>query len=484
MILGNIRSASFWISKGSALLASLLTAASLAAGNGTVVLEGGRLFDPRSKSEIDTAAIVIRGDRIESVIEKGARYDRPEGAQVIDASGRFIVPGLIDAHTHLNHVLRSAHVTADEILPLYLACGITSVRDVGDDVVPQRILANRAEAHPELSPRIFLASPLIDGARPYHKESSVSMTDPAAVPAFVDDMAAWGVRTFKIYVGTQRPVGKAVIEAAHQHGLWVTAHLGKYRPQDAVPDGIDCLEHIASVFDYVLPPNTPEWPALDERGSISPAHLQQLWETILAAKAALDLDSPRVRELIDLIVSHRTFVDPTLVVFRNWMLLSDSPDVLQHPDNAAVPGRLRRMWFSSVPRSDTTAANRKLREQAFAKMLELTGRLHRAGVTLLAGTDAPVQFCPPGGALLQELELLVEAGLTPADALAAATINNAHAVQESDTLGVVAPGRAADLVILDADPLADIRNMRRIHRVIHSGRICDPAALRALVPAE
>ena len=118
-----------------------------------------------------------------------------------------------------------------------------------------------------------------------------------------------------------------------------------------------------------------------------------------------------------------------------------------------------------------------LRRQQMAKLQELTGVLYRAGVPLLAGTDSPVHFCPPGFAFHQELELLVEAGLPPAAALTAATRNNARALNESDRLGSIEPGKLADLVILDADPLADIRNTRRISRVIRGGIVCDPAAL-------
>jgi imidazolonepropionase-like amidohydrolase len=115
-------------------------------------------------------------------------------------------------------------------------------------------------------------------------------------------------------------------------------------------------------------------------------------------------------------------------------------------------------------------------------MKQLTLRLQRAGVELMAGSDTPVQFCPPGGALLQELELLAEAGLTPAEALRAATRNNARALGQTADLGSIEVGKIADLVILSSDPLADIRHTRDIHRVIHGGRVLDPAELVRQVP--
>jgi imidazolonepropionase-like amidohydrolase len=128
-------------------------------------------------------------------------------------------------------------------------------------------------------------------------------------------------------------------------------------------------------------------------------------------------------------------------------------------------------------------ATRERRRAEFQKYQELTGVLSRAGVPLLAGTDAPEPYCPPGFALHQELELLVEAGLTPVAALQAATINNARALKQGNQLGSLEAGKLADLIILDADPTADIRNTRKIVQVIHGGIVCDPQTLLKAVPA-
>ena len=120
----------------------------------------------------------------------------------------------------------------------------------------------------------------------------------------------------------------------------------------------------------------------------------------------------------------------------------------------------------------------------FRKYQELTGLLHAAGVPLLAGTETPEPFVPPGYSLHQELEMLVESGLSPAAALAAATINNARALNQQDRLGTISPGKLADLVILDADPTIDIRHARRIHAIVHRGLLCDPATVLKAVPTE
>jgi len=449
-----------------------------------VVLEGGSAFDAATGRMQPFAAIVIEDGRIGAIVPPGAAYSVPPGAQVIDTRGRFVIPGLIDGHVHLVHILRTLQITADELFPLFLAHGITTLRDVGDEVVAEKLLQKDAAARPGTAPRIVMGSLLVDGNPPYHAFISWPITDPAKVTAFVDDMAGWGVQTFKIYVGTSRPVGQAVIREAHLRGKWVTAHLAwDYRAQDAVADGIDSLEHIGALFEFMLPPETPRWPPPAERVGRSAEELAALERRILEIKADVDLTSPRVTGLIADLVAHKVAVDPTLVVYRNWMLLRDLPEVQQHPDLRMVPARLREGWLRSAQAQPLDPATQELRRRQFAKLQELTGLLYRAGVELMAGTDTPVQFCPPGGAMHQELELLVASGLSPADALIAATKHNARALGEADQVGTIEAGKRADLVILEADPLADIRNTRKIHRVIHAGYVADPAALRQAVPA-
>ena len=221
-----------------------------ASGQDSLVLRGGQLFDSVNAELRPVGAIVIEGERIKALVPPGQPVPIPRGARVIDTRGKFLIPGLIDAHAHLVHILNSAHLTGDEILPLYLANGVTALRDVGDEIVAESLVARHSRNQPDTAPRIFLGSPLVDADPPYHKLIGRAVSEPDEVPAFVDDMLKWGVQTFKIYVGTQRPVGKRLIEEAHRHGKRVAGHLGKYRAQEAVEDGIDSLEHISSVFRF------------------------------------------------------------------------------------------------------------------------------------------------------------------------------------------------------------------------------------------
>jgi imidazolonepropionase-like amidohydrolase len=448
---------------GWGVLVLLFAAIAVHAADPPLVIQGGALFDPVSGKMHPVQAIVIEDETIKAVGTPDKPATIPDGARVIDAKGKFIIPGLIDAHVHLVHRLNFAHVTGDEVLPLFLAAGVTSVRDTGDEIVAQTGVAHFAASHPERCPRVFTCSWLIDADPPIHRDIGYPVTDPAKVPALVEDMVAWRVTTLKIYARTGRDVGRKVIEEGHKRGLVVTGHLSGYTAQDAVEDGIDCLEHIWSVFDFIIPPEVKKQP--DHR-------------------ATLDLNNPQAKSLITTLAKRKVLVDPTLTVFRNMLLLSDLEEVQRHPDNALMPERLRTYWDGYRRGQGLAPATRDRRRAEFAKYQELTGLLHRAGVPLLAGTDAPEPYCPPGFSLHQELEYLVASGLTPADALRAATLNNARALKKDDKLGSVAAGKLADLVILGADPTADVRNTRKIERVIRGGLICEPKKLLDAVPGK
>jgi hypothetical protein len=422
-----------------------------------VVIQGGNMFDSISGRMQPERTVVIEGRMIKAIGTPEKPVPLPENACVIDARGKYIIPGLIDGHVHLAFVLDAAHITGDEVLPLYLANGVTSLRGAGDKVVASTTLAHFADSHPDRCPRIFTASDVIDCDPPIHgNDLGIGISDPEKVRALVEDMVAWKVTTLKIYAGTKRPVGKKVIEEGHRHGLAVTAHLSHYSAQDAVEDGIDCLEHIWSVFDFILPPGS--------------------------SRDKVDLHNPQAKALIASLAEKKVIVGPTLVVFRNMLLLPDQKEVYDHSDNAHVPTRLRTSWEKTVREQRISPSTLESRRAEFRKYQELTGLLYQAGVPLMAGTDAPEPYCPPGFALHQELELLVESGLSPAAALQAATINVAKALRQERQLGSIEAGKAADLVILAADPLADIRNTRKIERVLRNGIVCDPRALLDAMP--
>jgi len=430
----------------------------------TLCIERCAVFDPESGAMLPEQTIVVRGERIVAVTPADQVTELPADATRIDGRGKFALPGLIDAHVHVVHVLDFAHVTGDEVLPLYLAAGVTSIRSTGDEVVAATLVARFAAAHPASSPRVFTCSPLLDGDPPIHRDVGRAVTDPAQVPALFDELLPWHVTTVKIYAGTGPDVGRAIIREAHRRGLFVTAHLGKYSAQQAVADGIDGLEHIWSVFNYVIPPQF----------SGQPGH-----------RGTLDLDNSLCDALVAELARTKTYVDPTLTVFRNMILLSDVPEVRDSPDNGLAPARLRAFWPIYLQRTGCPQGGRlEERRREFAKYQELTRKLFRAGVPLLAGTDAPEPQVTPGFSLHEELERLVESGLPPAAALKSATLLNATALKQQAHLGSIAGGKLADIVLLNANPLDDVRHTRRIDLVVRGGVVSRPAELLKLVPRD
>jgi imidazolonepropionase-like amidohydrolase len=422
------------------------------------------VFDPESEKLLPRRTIVIRGQHIVSVNGPDQPSEIPPDAVRIDGRGKFALPGLIDAHVHLVHVSDFARVTGDELLPLFLAAGVTSVRSTGDEIVAATLVARFAQRHPESSPRVFTCSPLLDADPPIHRDVGRAVTDPAQVPALLDDLQRWNVSTLKIYAGTRREVGRAIIEEGHRRGLLVTAHLGAYPAQQAVADGVDCLEHIWSVFNYVIPADVAK----------EPGH-----------RGRLDFNTPLCEALVADLVRQETFVDPTLAVFRNMILLPDVPEVRDHPDNALVPKRLRDFWPIYLAKTGCPQGGAlEDRRREFAKYQELTGKLYRAGVPILVGTDAPEPQVTPGFSLHQELEMLVESGLPPAAALRAATLHNAKVLRQEKHLGSLAPGKWADILLLTANPVDDIRNTRLIELVIRGGLVTRPDDVLKLVPRD
>ena len=416
-----------------------------------------------SRTMLPQRTIVVKGDRVAAVAAPGEQLEIPAGATRIDGRGKFVLPGLIDAHVYLVHILDFSNVSGDEVLPLYLAAGVTTVRSTGEEIVAATLIARDAMRRPERSPRIFTCSPVLDADPPIHKDVGRAVRDPAEVPALIEEMKRWNATTIKVYARHQAPVGSAIIREGHRQGLFVTGHLIDYPAQEAVDDGIDCLEHITTVFDFVIPPEVAKQPG--HRGTV-------------------DLNNAMCQGLIDQLLAHKTLVDPTLIVFRNMILLPDKPEIAEHPDNALVPARLRAFWPTYIRRVGHPQREIAKREREYAKYSELTGMLHRAGVPLLVGTDSPEPNVTPGFSLHTEMELMVASGMTPAEVLAAATMLNATTVRQAHALGSIAPGKLADMVMLTANPLDDIKNSRQIELVVHGGIVCRPAELLALVPKD
>ena len=387
--------------------------------SGTYAMTGATIVDGTGRAAIADGVIVVRDGRIADVGPRTA-VTVPPGVPTVDVDGKTIVPGLWDMHTH---------VTQIEWAPAYLAAGVTTVRDMGNEfefVVPLRdaIASGRA-----LGPRI-LAAGLIDGGGPNAFGVEYAATPEEARQAVAKYHDA-GFQQIKIYSLVTPAIVEAICAEAHRLGLTVTGH---------VPNGMTIEQAAAAGMDHV-------------------AHLPIRGEA----------SSDEVKKTIAFLKDHQTVIDPT----QSWNELlghaAGTPISTFQPGISKIPAPLNRV-FSNAGATGIDAATARTRLE---RSLRIVKALHDAGVPIVAGTDEGV----PGHSVHREIELYVEAGLTPMEALQAATIVPARAMKMDAEVGTIERGKRADLVVLNANPLDGIRNIRSVRWTIRDGRVYDSPAL-------
>jgi imidazolonepropionase-like amidohydrolase len=424
-----------------------------------LAITGGTVVDVRTGELHPNTTIVIDGERIASV---GAEF--PETAQVIDASGAWLLPGLVDMHAHTTGDLK------DRLHHLYLAYGVTTVRDTGGNLTLLRLLKDRLESGTHTGPRIFFAGPLLDGATPVWPPMSIMVDTPERARAAVQFLASQGVDFIKVYNWVPEASLEVILDTAHQLGLRVTGHVPRTITMTrAIQLGMDCLEHIRITGRELL--------SAEEADRIDPLPVARR-ETLLWER--FQLESEPMERLIRLVADSRVFLDPTLLVDTALSLDGYAIDT-ENPANADIPADVRNAFAREERPSifDTSEVSLEVARDGFRKRQRLVGMLHQAGARLLAGTDCyGLGKQLPGLGLQNELALLVESGLSPLAALQAATLTAADALGQSDRLGTLDPGKLADIVVVEGDPLADIHNARRVRTVLKAGRVYDARTLR------
>jgi len=387
--------------------------------SGTYAMTGATIVDGTGRAPIPDGVIVVRDGRIDDVGPRAA-VTIPAGVPTVAVDGKTILPGLWDMHTH---------VTQIEWAPAYLAAGVTTVRDMGNEfefVVPLRdaIASGRA-----LGPRI-LAAGLIDGGGPNAFGVYYAATPEEAKQAVAKYHDA-GFQQIKIYSLVTPPIVEAICAEAHRLGMTVTGH---------VPNGMTIEQAAAAGMDHV-------------------AHLP------IRGEAASD----DVQKTIAFLRDHKTVIDPT----QSWNELlghaAGTPISAFQPGVLKIPAPLNRV-FSNAGAAGIDAATARTRLE---RGLRIVKALHDAGVPIVAGTDEGI----PGYSVHREIELYVEAGLTPMEALQAATVVSARAMKMDAEVGTIERGKRADMVVLNANPLDAIRNIRSVRWTIREGRVYDAPAL-------
>ncbi len=383
-----------------------------------IAIVGATLIDGTGGPAVSDSVVIIRGERIVAV-GKRAAVKVPAGAEVFDAKGLTLVPGLIDSHFHID---------GDDPLPaLYLSHGVTSVRDPGQWIEAYDAARNASAP----VPRLFLCGPHLDSPPPAYPTDSYIVRDAEetrlAVNRFVDD----GASAIKVYFRLPLALMKVAIETAHARGVPVMGHLEIVDARDAIRAGIDGIEHATSFGTALLPLRDAEKyrQAVLADNNARREGRYQVWN-------AINLNTPQAAPLFKLIVDRGVVVSPTLAVFERQRGDKDTTDVHVH---------------------------------AFKQMEAFVGLANKAGAKIVVGSHSDVPHAKRGWAYQRELELLVESGLTPMQALVAGTMQNARYFHVADRLGSIETGKLADLVLVDGDPLQNISNMRRIKRVMLNG---------------
>jgi imidazolonepropionase-like amidohydrolase len=432
---------------------------------GPTVITHVTVVNPGTSSVQRNQTVVVTGDRITSVSD-AEKFQVPKNARVIDATGQYLIPGLWDMHVH------SAFGDwfpggRDIILPLFIANGVTGVRDMGGDIPVLSEWRSEIESGRIVGPRMVISGPMLDGNLPNGKlrfPSSIAVSTPASVVAAVDSLKAQGVDFIKVQSVISRDAYLTAAAEAHKQGLPIVGHVpDKVRIREVVEAGQKSIEHLMGIFEGC---STEEDRFIKGEGNL---------KLLLTTQ-----DQQRCDSLIKLLAQNQTWQVPTLAWQRGGTFL-DQRDLKHDPLDKYVPPYWRDVtWrrFTNEMMPDLLRDPLALRQEYFADNLHIVGAMHRAGVPFMAGTDtAPGVYIVPGFSLHDELANFVEAGFTPMEALQTATSNPARFLGREASLGSVEPGKVADLVVLSANPLEDIRNTRKISIVVANGQFFDRAAL-------
>jgi imidazolonepropionase-like amidohydrolase len=418
-----------------------------------LIIRGVTVIDGTGAPPRDDMAVLVRGDRIAAIGPSDA-VDCPTGGRVIDGSGKYLIPGLWDMHVHLSKTRASA-------LTLFVKEGVTSVRDMGGELEELLTWRETIRRGDRLGPRIVLAGPYLEAPENVQRmldaevvepvgRTRIPVGDPQRARAVVDSLAALGVDFIKIRTLASLATYRGIVAAARAHDLRVVGHTFGIPLRELIETGHGSIEH------FLYPPP----------GSVPTTERAALYAELVARDMA---------------------VVPTLVNFEASILLSpDTLDAIVGDSLGLLDDRRRYVsrfliadWGEQVAerREDSGVDWREIYEDWVATLREM----RQAGVRILAGSDVAVINIYPGSSLHEELGWLVQAvGMTPHEALMSATRHPAEFLGLSHELGTVEPGKLADLVLLTADPLADISNLGEIDAVIVRGRHLGRAELVAL----
>ena len=418
--------------------------------------------------------VVLNGDRITEIGRTGS-VQVPRDAQVIDATGRFLMPGLWDMHVHWLH---------KDYLPLFVANGVTGIRLMWGTPAHHQ-WRREVETGALRGPRMSIASPIVDGPKPIWP-GSAAVKDAAEARRFVVQAKQGGADFIKVYSRLPRDAYYAIADEAKKQGLPFAGHVpASVTVAEASDAGQQSIEHFTNLLEACSTHEEEIRRKSAEALSSLPEGQKFPSRALLRSliRQMLDTFSPeKANALFTRLARNHTWQCPTLVVQRNMAFIQD-PAIHNDPRVKYMPPGMASSW---APKDDFRLQDRgdedfELARASYRKLKDLVGPMRRAGVEFLAGTDVLNPYCFPGFSLHDELALLVEGGLSPLEALQAATLNPARFLGREKDLGTVEKGKIADLLLLDANPLEDIGNTRKIEAVVFGGTLLPKAELQKML---
>jgi len=413
-----------------------------------LVIRNARLFDPRGLSVTPGTSVLVRGDRIVRVVPD-ADMKPSANAEIIDAHGRFLMPGLWDNHQHFSDIDG----------PLDLATGVTSARDMANDTDDFLKRVARFDDGSELGPRVLKAG-IIDGTGEFAGPTKMRVDTAEQAIQDVDWYADHGYAQIKIYSSVKPELVSIIADRAHARGLRVSGHVPAFMSaRQFVEGGADEIQHINFIELNFLFPEVKETRNRDRFIKVA-EHAREFTP-----------DKCEVREFITFLKQHHTVLDPTMGAFEG--LFCGDPTVIT-PGLEEIaprfPPQVRRLLLSGA--LEVPTGKEAAYREAFPAMLRLLKALYDAGIAIIPGTDGLAGYM-----LHHELELYVRAGIAPAEVLRMATLTPAMVMGVNKDRGVIAAGKLADMVLIDGDPIQNIRAINKITTVIKAGKVYDPAAI-------
>ena len=417
--------------------------------------------------------VVVEGGHITRV-GLAKNIPAPNNAQVVDAHGLYLIPGLWDMHVHVWETQRA--------FPMFIANGVMGVRNMGGHLDDLKRWREQVTSGILLGPRMVISGPVVDGPNPSHPDHSIVVHNAEEGREAVDSLKRDGADFVKVYDGVPREAYFAIAAEAKRLGFPFVGHVPEaIQPSEASTAGQASIEHLTGILQEASTKS-----AEIRKISVTPVKSPAEYPGRIAAELKLAVEGynpQKLKDLAALFAKNHTWQVPTLVAGNVLAYVNDG-NFANDPRLAYIPTAERDSW---------SPANNMFvrfsppeywlqRRAAFQKALAIVGELHRVAVPFLAGTDSGgLSYTYYGFSLHDELAFLVQAGFTPMEALQAATLKPAQFLGLTDQVGTVTAGKQANLVLLEANPLDDIRNTQKIRAVVVRGRYLDRAALDGLL---